>query len=75
MLYCKLRKVLYGCVQMSKLWYEKLRSFLERDRYACCDTYPCVLRKTVGEHVYMLIVYIDDILACAREKDLESRLS
>ncbi len=27
-LYCRLRKVLYGCVQASKLWYEKLRSFL-----------------------------------------------
>jgi hypothetical protein len=27
-LYCKMKKVLYGCVQASKLWYEKLRSFL-----------------------------------------------
>ena len=27
-LYCRLKKALYGCVQASKLWYEKLRAFL-----------------------------------------------
>ncbi len=25
--YCKLKKVLYSCVQASKLWYEKLKRF------------------------------------------------
>jgi len=29
MLYCRLLKALYGCVQASKLWYENLIGFLE----------------------------------------------
>lgn len=29
-LYLKLRKALFGCVQASMLWYEKLRSVLEK---------------------------------------------
>jgi hypothetical protein len=28
-LYCCLCKALYGCIQASKLWYKKLRSFLK----------------------------------------------
>jgi hypothetical protein len=43
-LYCKLKKVLYGYMQASKLWYEKLCRFLEREGYEHSEMDPCVLR-------------------------------
>jgi len=71
LLHCKLLKALYGCVQASKLWYEKLRGFLEREGYERSATEPCVFRKVEGQCVYVLLVYVDVILVCAKQKELE----
>jgi hypothetical protein len=71
MLYCKLLKALYGCVQASKLWYDNLIAFLKRLGYEVCPTDHCVLRKVVGEKVYLLIVYVDDILIIAEDDEIE----
>jgi hypothetical protein len=60
MLYCKLFKALYGCVQASKLWYDNLVEVLEKEGYERCPTDLCVLRKNVDEKVYLLLVYVDD---------------
>jgi hypothetical protein len=62
---------LYGCVQASKLWYEKLRKFLQAQGYVRCDVDPCVLRRVVGSKVYLLLVYVDDILIIADAEELE----
>jgi hypothetical protein len=69
-LYCKLKKALYGCVQTSKLWYEKLRKFLQAQVYVRCVVDPCVFRKVVGSDVYLLLVYVDDILIRANAEEL-----
>jgi hypothetical protein len=71
MLYCKLLKALYGCVQASKLWYDNLVEVLEKEGYERCPTDPCVLRKIVDEKVYLLLVYVDDILVIAEEDEIE----
>jgi hypothetical protein len=71
LLYCKLLKAVYGCVQASKLWYEKLCAFLEREGYERSATDPCVFRKVEGQCVYVLLVYVDDILVCAKQEELE----
>jgi hypothetical protein len=70
-LYCRLKKAMYGCVQVSKLWYEKLRSFLLRQGYVCSEVDPCLFRKVDGDSVYLLVVYVDDILAVAKLSELE----
>jgi hypothetical protein len=46
-LYCRLKKALYGCVQASKWWYEKLHAFLMRLGYEQSETDPCVFRRIV----------------------------
>jgi hypothetical protein len=70
-LYCRLKKALYGCVQASKLWYEKLRNFLVRIGYEQSETDQCVFRKVIGDRVYLITVYVDDLLIFATEDELE----
>ena len=70
-LYCQLLKALYGCVQASKLWYNKLTKFLCSLGYEPSPTDPCVMRKIVGDKVWLLIIYMDDILVLADENVIE----
>ncbi len=66
-----IKKALYGCVQASKLWYKKICRFLEREGYKCREMDPCVFRKNVGEYVYTLLVYMDDILVSTKPDKLK----
>ena len=43
-LYCRLLKALYGCVQASKLWFNKLTKVLHREGYEHSPADPCVMR-------------------------------
>jgi len=70
-LYCRLLKALYGCVQVSKLWYEKLIGFLEGLGYERCPVEPCVMRRVVEGVVYTLLIYVDDVLVIATEAEFE----
>jgi hypothetical protein len=70
-LYCRLKKALYGCVQASKLWNEKLRAFLIRLGYEQLETEPCAFRKIVGNRVYLITVYVDDLLIFATQDELD----
>jgi len=64
-LYGKLLKALYGCVQASRLWYEKLKEVLIKLGYEQSETDPCIFRRVVEDRVFLLIVYVDDILILA----------
>jgi len=70
-LYCRLLKALYGCVQASKLWYNKLTKFLHALGYEQSPTDPCIMRKIVDGNVYLLVIYVDDILVLANEEEME----
>ena len=70
-LYCRLRKALYRCVQASKLWYERLRAFLRTLGYEQSETDPCVFRRIVENRVYLFMVYVDDLLIFASDKELK----
>ncbi len=70
-LYCKLLEALYGCVQASKLWFEKLTKVLREEGYQHSPTDPCVMRRVVGDIVYLLFIYVDDILLLAEQQEIE----
>lgn len=70
-LYCQLLKALYGYVQASKLWYNKLTKFLRSLDYETSSTDPCVMRRVVGNKVWLLVIYVDDILVLADEEEIE----
>jgi hypothetical protein len=69
--YCRLLKALYGCVQVSKLWYEKLSSFLKLLGYERCPVEPCAIRRIENGVVYTLLIYVDDILVKGDDKEFE----
>jgi hypothetical protein len=52
LLYFKLLKALYGCVQASKLWFEKLTKVLRHEGYKHSPTDPCVMRRIVGNAIF-----------------------
>lgn len=58
-LYCCVLKALHGCIQVSKLWYKKLKKVLHTQRYKCSDTNP-------RHHVANLSAdIVDDVLLLA----------
>ncbi len=70
-LYVELLKAVYGCVQASALWYSLIRSTLESMEYQVSETDRCVFRKQVGEQVFLLLLYVNDILAVVDEQESE----
>jgi len=60
---------MYGCVQASALWYALIRGFLEELEYVCSPTDRYVFRKWVGGRIFVLLLYVDDILAQVDEKE------
>ena len=59
----KMAKELYGCIQAGALWYALVRSVIEGMNYTVSETDKCVFMKQVGERVYLLLLYVDDIPA------------
>ncbi len=71
-LYTLLLKALYGCIQASALWYALIRSVLEEFGYEVSKTDQCVFRKRSGERIFMLLLYVDDILAIVDAKEAKA---
>jgi hypothetical protein len=72
-LHTLLLKAMYGCIQASALWYQLIKSFILQLGYECSETDRCVFRKQVGNRVFILLLYVDDILTQV-DKDEADRL-
>jgi len=70
-LYGILCKALYGCVQASMLWFEKLAGLLKIVGYTNSEVEPCVFRKIEGSNVHLLVDYLDDILMIVSKEEME----
>jgi hypothetical protein len=70
-LYTLLLKAMYGCIQASALWYELIKSFLVELGYECSETDRCVFRKRVGNRIFILLLYVDDIPAQVDKQEVE----
>jgi hypothetical protein len=70
-LYTLLLKAMYRFVQASALWYALIRSILEELEYKCSPTDRCVFKKWVGGRIFVLLLYVDDILAQVDKKEAE----
>ena len=64
-LYCILSKALYGCVQASRLWLNKLIKFLKKQGYKQSLTDPWVMCKVDGDKISLLLIFVNDIMVIA----------
>ena len=65
-------KALYPrCIQASKLWFDKLTKFLKNKGYEQSPIDPCVLRRVVNNKVWLLLIYVDDILVITDRSEIE----
>jgi hypothetical protein len=61
-LYVKLKKALYGCVQSAKLWYDKLCYVLMTDGYTKNSYDSCLFNKCVEGKQITVAFHVDDLL-------------
>ncbi len=69
LLYFKLLKALYGCVQANRVWFEKHTMVLRHEGYEHSPTDPCEMRQIVRDKIFLLSIYMDDILIFADEME------
>jgi hypothetical protein len=67
-LYVKLKKALYGCVQSAKLWYDKLCEVLTNDGYKMNNYDPCLFNKMVDGKQITIAFHVDDLLVTSENK-------
>src|SRR5712692_5117029 len=61
-LVCLLKKSLYGLKQAPRAWYAKMDSFLLDTGFSRCHSDPIVYTKKVGNHLIILVFYVDDLI-------------
>jgi hypothetical protein len=67
--YVKLLKALYGCIQSSRLWYKKLTSILADSKFTVNKYDPCVYHMIRNGARITLAIHVDDLLITSREEE------
>jgi hypothetical protein len=57
-------------VQSGQLWYTKIKKVLRWEGYIATPTDQCIFRKVSGNHMWFLILYVDDILLFANDEEI-----
>jgi hypothetical protein len=65
----KLRKALYGLKQAPRAWYERLRDFLLAKGFVMDKVDTTLFTKKNGKDLFVLQIYIDDIIFGSTNKD------
>lgn len=66
LLYVRLKRALYGCVQSARLWFEKLRDTLVSLGYAANPYDLCTFNKVVEGEQISVAFHVDDLLITCR---------
>jgi hypothetical protein len=65
----KLKKALYGLKQAPRAWYEKLRDFLLSKEFKMGKVDTTLFTKKIGQDLFVLQIYVDDIIFGSTNKD------
>ncbi|KAE8676085.1 Purple acid phosphatase 26 isoform 2 [Hibiscus syriacus] len=69
-LVCKLNKAIYGLKQASRAWFERLKEYLEDQRFVLSRSDASLFVKEITGNIVYLLVYVDDIIvtgSCEKE--------
>ena len=69
-LVCLLKKSLYGLKQALRAWYAKMDIFLLDTGFSRCHSDPNVYTKKVGNHLIILVLYVDDLILTSSDPKL-----
>ena len=69
-LICLLKKSLYGLKQDPRAWYAKMDSFLLNTGFSRCHSDPNIYTKKVGNHLIILVLYVDDLILTGSDPKL-----
>ena len=69
-LVCLLKKSLYGLKQAPRAWYAKMDSFLLDTGFSICHSDPNVYTKKAGNHLIILVLYVDDLILTSSDPKL-----
>ena len=69
-LVCLLKKSLYGLKQAPRAWYSKMDSFLVDTSFSRCHSDPNVYTNKVGNHLIILVLYVDDLILTGSDLNL-----
>jgi hypothetical protein len=67
----ELLKVMYGCVQTSKLWFDLIVSILKGLGYQQSPTEPCVMRRLSDGKTFIVMIYVNDLMVLATKAKAE----
>ena len=59
---CKLQKSIYGLKQTSRSWNIRFDKSVKLFEFIQCPDEPCVYKRSSGNVIVFLILYVDDIL-------------
>jgi len=68
----RVKKALYRLIQSAKLWHETLVKVLTEDDFIANLIDQCVMNKTVGGAQITIVIYVDDLLICSVNKNIEA---
>ena len=69
-LVCLLKKYLYGLKQDPSAWYAKMDNFLLDPGFSRFHSDPNVYTKKLGNHLIILVLYVDDIILTCSDPNL-----
>lgn len=65
---CKLNKALYGLSESPRVWYETLDEYVGKLNFIKSKNDNCLYYKRTGNEKIYLLVFVDDLLICAKSK-------
>jgi hypothetical protein len=66
----KLKKALYGLRQAPRTWYERFMDFLLSKGFMMGNVDTTLFTKKIGKDLFILQIYVDDIIFGSTNQDL-----